>query len=294
MTHAIHTNSPSRARAFTVLLLSCAALAQPLTLMAQSSPDGVDAKKERGARKGSGAQSLVVAGVAVDRAKFDFLLAEQLRLGQPDTPRLREAIASELLQRELLIQEAKRKGLDRSAAVRLQQDLASERALAGAYLSQFMAEQRIDDAAVQKEYDELIKRAGNEEVLIRQILVPSLEDAKGVLARLNAGEKFEDLVAKVSRDASSRQQGGQVGWVPIGFLLPKVAEAVKGLSKGGLTKEPAQTVLGWHIIRLEDKRAYTKPTLDRVRPQIVASLQQRAIDQHVRELHERSKSKPGN
>lgn len=256
---------------------------------AQSGSDGSEAK--RAARKGSSANSLVVAGVSIDKAKLEYLIVERVRMGQPDSQGLREALASELVQRELLIQEAKRRGLDRQASTRTQQEIAADRILAGSFVSKFLSENPVTDEMIKKEYDDFIKRAGGEEILIRQVLLPTLEDAKGVLARIAAGEKFEEVASKVSRDGASRQQGGLTGWVPTTLLQPKIADAVKGLSKGALAKEAVQTPAGWHVIRVEDKRAYTKPKLADVRTQIQQRLQQRLIDEHVKSLLAKAQAK---
>ncbi|MFM7012319.1 MAG: peptidylprolyl isomerase [Betaproteobacteria bacterium] len=229
--------------------------------------------------------------MSIDKAKLEYLIAERVRMGQPDSQVLREALASELVQRELLMQEAKRRGLDRQSATLVQQEIASDRILAGAFVSQFINENPVSDEAVKKEYDDFIKRAGSEEVLIRQVLLPTLEDAKGVLTRIVAGEKFEEVAAKVSRDGASRQQGGLTGWAPTNFLQPKIADAVKGLSKGSLVKEAVQTPAGWHVIRLEDRRAYTKPSLEAARGQIRQNLQQRALDEYVKSLLAKVQSK---
>ena len=264
--------------------LLAALLLTPSVSSAQSEPD------KRAGRKAA-SNTLVVAGVTIERAKLEYLIAERVRMGQPDSQGLRDSLASELVQRELLMQEAKRRGLDRQASTRVQQEIASDRILAGAFVSQFMSENPVTDEMVKKEYEDFIKRAGSEEVLIRQVLVPTLEDAKGVLARIASGEKFEEVAAKVSRDGASRQQGGLTGWVPTTLLQPKIAEAVKGLSKGALVKEAVQTPAGWHVIRLEDKRAYTKPSLESVRGQIRQNLQQRALDEHLKSLLAKAQAK---
>lgn len=266
------------------LVVAVTLLVGPSLVLAQSDSD------KRPARKAS-SNTLVVAGVTIDKAKLEYLIAERVRMGQPDSQALREALASELVQRELLMQEAKRRGLDRQSATRVQQEIAADRILAGAFVSQFISEKPVTDEMVKKEYDDFIKRAGSEEVLIRQVLLPTLEDAKGVLARIAAGEKFEEVAAKVSRDGASRQQGGLTGWAPTSLLQPKIADAVKGLSKGSLVKEAVQTPAGWHVIRLEDKRAYTKPSLESVRGQIRQNLQQRALDEHVKSLLAKAQSK---
>lgn len=249
---------------------------------AQTAADSSDSKKAN--RKSGNSNTLLVAGVSVDRAKLEFLIKERVGMGQPDSPGLREAVATELVQRELMIQEARRRGLDKQPNTRTQQEIAADRILAGIYVNQVLTETPISDDAIKKEYEDFLKRAGTEEVLIRQILVPNQEDAKGVLARLSAGEKFDELAKRVSRDTATRAQGGLSSWVPVGLLQPKLAEAIKGLSKGAQAKEAIQTPAGWHVIRLEDKRAFTKPSFESMRGQIRQRLQQAVIDDHVKGL----------
>lgn len=275
-----------RLHKFSALVLTFGVLTTPL-VSAQSSADSDS--KAKATRKS--ASTLVVKGVAIDRSKFEFLLVERVRGGQADSPALREAVANELVQRELLMVEARRKGLDRQAQTRVQQDLASDRVLATLYINQYLSENPVTEEAVKREFDDFVKRAGNEEVLIRQILLPNLEDAKGVLARLTAGEKFDELAVKLSRDAASRQQGGLIGWVPTALLQPKIAEAVKSLSKGSMSKEAIQSPAGWHVVRLEDKRPFTKPNFEAVRSQIQLRLQQKAIDEHLNSLFTKSQNK---
>jgi peptidyl-prolyl cis-trans isomerase C len=258
-------------------------------IVAQSTPETGESKKTN--RKSASANTISVAGVTIDRAKLEFLIKERLSAGQADSPSLREALATELVQRELMVQEAKRKGLDKQPDSRISQDIASDRSLAGIYINQLLTENPISEDAMKKEYEDSIKRAGSEEVLIRQILVPSQEDAKGVLARLAAGEKFDDLAKRVSRDPASRTQGGLTNWVPSGFLQPKLAEAIKGLGKGAQAKEAIQTPAGWHVIRLEDKRSFAKPSYESARGQIRQRLQQKVIDDHVKALLAKSQLK---
>jgi peptidyl-prolyl cis-trans isomerase C len=76
---------------------------------------------------------------------FDFLLKERLAQGQPDTPELRNAIREELNTRELLVREAKKKGLDKNADIKNQIDLASQTVLVRAYVSDWVKANPIPD-----------------------------------------------------------------------------------------------------------------------------------------------------
>ena len=72
----------------------------------------------------------------------------------------------------------------------------------------------------------------------------------------------------------SKANGGDLGWFTPDRMVPAFAAAVTGLTKGAYTKTPVQTQYGWHIIRLEETRAMTPPSLDSVKDrlsQIVAA-----------------------
>ncbi len=66
-----------------------------------------------------------------------------------------------------------------------------------------------------------------EMVHARQIVVSSVDGAWKVLTRLASGEDLSDLAKEMSLDESSREQGGDLGWLPrgLGWLAPQVEEA---------------------------------------------------------------------
>ena len=72
------------------------------------------------------------------RPSSTYLLKERLAQGQPDTPELRNAIRDELNTRELLVREAKKKGLDKNADVKSQMDLAAQTVLVRAQVTDWM------------------------------------------------------------------------------------------------------------------------------------------------------------
>ncbi|MEO0562587.1 MAG: peptidylprolyl isomerase [Chloroflexota bacterium] len=86
------------------------------------------------------------------------------------------------------------------------------------------------------------------QVQARHILVPTREEAITIRARLASGEDFVDLAAQYSRDVTTRDQGGDLGWFTReGLLEPVVAEVAFGQQPGEISA-PTATRLGWHII----------------------------------------------
>ena len=94
---------------------------------------------------------------------FDFLLKERLAQGQPDTPELRNAVREELNTRELLVREAKKKGLEKTADVKNQMDLSGQTILVRAYVGDWLKANPVSDATLHKEYDAIKAQMGDKE-----------------------------------------------------------------------------------------------------------------------------------
>jgi foldase protein PrsA len=107
-----------------------------------------------------------------------------------------------------------------------------------------------------------------EQVHVRHILVQTEAEARFVLARLGRGEKFEDLARQLSQDPGSKDQGGDLGFVGRGQLVPEFEQAAFALQKVGDLSPVTKTQYGYHIIRLVERRAAQPATLAQVRDQI--------------------------
>jgi len=91
----------------------------------------------------------------------------------------------------------------------------------------------------------------SEQAKARHILVATLEEAQAALARLNAGEAFEDLAAELSQDDSNKDQGGELGWFARDRMVPEFEEAAFSLRPGELS-DIIETQFGFHILQVED------------------------------------------
>src|SRR4029079_14309026 len=115
---------------------------------------------------------------------FDFLLKERLAQGRPDTPELRNSLREELNTRELLLREAKKKGIDKSNEVKNQMELAAQTVLVRAYVADWVKENPVADAMLRKEYDTIKAQIGDREYKVRHILVEKEDEAKDIIASL--------------------------------------------------------------------------------------------------------------
>ena len=137
--------------------------------------------------------------------QYDFMLKERLAQGAQDTPELRQAVREELNTRELLAREARKQGIDKTADMKAQMDLAAQTVLVRAYVSDWLQKNPIPEAELHKEYDQIKSQIGDKEYKVRHILVDKEDEAKEIIAELQKGAKFEDLakapVAYIAKDA---------------------------------------------------------------------------------------------
>jgi len=229
-----------------------------------------------------------VNGVPIPFARAEALLQSQLAQGQQDSDQLRLAIRNDLITREMLSQAAKKKGFDKKPEVQAQFELSRQGIMVNAYLQDFVATHPVKDEDVKKEYEAIVKSMGDKEYKARHILVEKEDEAKDIIARLQKGEKFDEL-AKQSKDPGNKDRGGDLGWSHPGGYVKSFADALVALEKGKFSATPVKTEFGWHVIQLDDTRELKHPPLDEVKPQIQQRLQQQGLEQHITELRAKTK-----
>jgi peptidyl-prolyl cis-trans isomerase C len=230
-----------------------------------------------------------VNGVAIPRQRLEIVVRQQMARGAQDNEQLRAQVREALINNELLIQEANRSGVARKAEVQQQIDLTRQEVIANAMVQEYMRSHPVSDGDVQKEYERAKSTTGDREYKARHILVATDDDAKGVLAELKKGVKFEELAQKRSLDEGTRPKGGDLDWnVPSNF--DKVfSDAMVKLEKGRMTETPVRTRFGFHIIQLDDVRAVSFPKLEQVKPQIQQRIIAQRVEAMLRDLRAKAK-----
>jgi parvulin-like peptidyl-prolyl isomerase len=106
--------------------------------------------------------------------------------------------------------------------------------------------------------------------------------AEAVLARIKKGEDFAKLAKEYSTDATA-SNGGDLGVTPRGSLAPEYEEAAFALPVGGIS-DVVRTRLGFHIIKVTEKRKAGVAYLDEVKPSLTDFLKNQKTDAELEKI----------
>jgi peptidyl-prolyl cis-trans isomerase C len=255
---------------------------------AQDKPEK-PSKKASAEKSAAAAGKIVVNGVTIPQSRIDTMNKELTASGQPNTPERQQAVKEELINREVLVQAAQKRGLDKNADVAAQMDMARQAVLVRALFEAEVKANPISDADLAKQYEDFKKSMGENEYKIRHILVDKEDEAKAVIADLNKGGDFAKIAKDRSKDPGSKDNGGDLDWGPTARYVKPFADAVTALKKGQTTTAPVKTDFGYHVIRLDDVRPLKVPGFDELKEQFRQRAQQQQIQRLVQDLRSKAK-----
>lgn len=237
----------------------------------------------------NGAAIAKVNGVAISQQHLDLIVKNLVAQGRQDTPELREALKQQMINRELMTQDAVRRGLDKQPEISARLAFARQDVLAAAFAQEAVKARPITDEALRKEYERQKSQLGAKEYHAHHILVAKEDEAKDIIAQIKKGASFEKLAAERSIDTGSKGHGGDLDWGAPGRYVKPFADALVKLKKGQMTETPVESQYGWHIIRMDDERATRVQAFEEVKPQLQQVLQSQAIEKAVSDLRAKAK-----
>jgi len=241
------------------------------------------------ADKGAGpARVATVNGKPIPKSRVDSIVRQQAGRGVQDSDQLRKAVTERLVNFELVVQDAEKRGMTRNIEMQTQIEIARQQVIFNVYVEDYFKTHPIRDEALRAEYNKVRGQRGEREFKARHILVEKEAEARDILDRLGKGEKFEEL-AKASRDPGSRDKGGELDWASPGTFVKPFADALSKLEKGRTTDSPVQSQFGFHIIRLDDVRAAPFPSFEQAKGQIQQFIQEQELQKVFSDLRAKAK-----
>ena len=228
-----------------------------------------------------------VNGQPLPEALLDVNIRANVKEGRLDSPQLRMAIRGELVGREVLAQEAKKLALDQTPEAQAQLFQVQQNLLANLLISHYNATNPVTEAQIEDEYQAFLKNVeGAQQYQLSIIVVPNEARAKEIVAQLRNTDDEKAFAAIASEESidNSSEDGGKVDWLLPEQMLPAVGNVVANLSPGKISAVPIQTESGWNVIRVDEVRDFTPPTLADIEDQLRRAAAQKQLAAYVQGL----------
>jgi peptidyl-prolyl cis-trans isomerase C len=198
----------------------------------------------------------------------------------------REKLLDNIINKEVLYQEAVKKGLDKTPEFTKKiEDLKKDMLAQEIFKNEILDKVQVTDQEVKDYYEKKKEDLTTiSQIRASHILVKTEADAQKAVARLAKGEKFADVARSLSIDKASGKEGGDLGYFGRGQMAPEIERAAAGL-KIGEVSEPIKTQAGFEIIKVTDKKK--GPVIeferikDRLRQNLLAEKQKELFDKYL-------------
>lgn len=230
----------------------------------------------------------IVNGTKISKKDVDNAIKE---LGQKlegvDKKQVFPLVVDQIINEKLLDDASAAAKIDESADFKKRVEILKAQLVKQMYFERLL-KSKVSQEQVKAAYDKFEKEnKGKIEVHARHILVPSEEEAVQAIKDLDAGAKFEEIAAKRSSGPNARS-GGDLGWFLKDEMIPAFSEVAFKMKPGTYSKTPVKTELGWHVIKLEEKRERQVPRFAEVELAIRSQLSQQALKAVVSDLRSKA------
>jgi hypothetical protein len=211
---------------------------------------------------------LSLEGESVRRSDFDrYVAAVQARSGGTEAigPAVREGLLGAFLEERALVIEARHRGLLSKGAAAAEEAAAVTRLMATAVPPPEVSDAEIEAWHASHPDDLRIP----ERVTLRQVLVPTLNEARDVRRRLGKSRdpRIFDTIARAQSRGPEAAVGGFMGSFERG-QLPSELEAAAFSLREGATSEPVESPLGYHVLKAESRQAAREIPFEEARERI--------------------------
>ncbi len=235
--------------------------------------------------------SVTVNGKTITVQEQEKIIQQIVKNGQKRTPELEMQVRNQLIQQQVLLQEANRLKLAQRAEVRDAINASRDNVLINALIADFAKKNPVKDADVKKFYDDQKKAYGDREYKISVITVKTDAEAKKAIEDLKDGDKFEKVAKKYSLDENTKGNGGKIDkWTSAANFPQMIGYAIRSTDKGKYTEIPVQANGAYHIIKVDDSRkAELFPSYDKSKDHYRNMLVQTKVQANIQQLFQKAK-----
>lgn len=233
----------------------------------------------------------LVNGRAITQYEFDVRwneLSDATRV-RYDKEGGKRRFLDELITRELLMQEARRQGLDqndgiRDRAQRYKEQLVLDELLKDRLRAKVELSQAELDAYYEKHAHQLLAPL---KVQVSQMLLNNYPAAKDLKKQIETGGDFAKFAQRYSIDDKTKSKGGDLGPYRKGLLNPDVDTVVQTL-KPGIISEPIKTDAGYYLVKVSPLEKETiqadLATRERLRQELLADKRRKQFEEVISDI----------
>jgi len=175
---------------------------------------------------------------------------------------------SKIITIEILVSKRLESPIEKESTLQLELDRNRKGIIANSLLEELVGGFTLSPKELQAEYkQQYLSEDALQEYNANHILVKTKAEANTIIVALKHGSNFEEL-AKQHSTGPSGKNGGALGWFSRSKMVKPFSDATVALKKGDTTLAPVKTRFGWHIIKLNDIRKNTPPSLKSVADKI--------------------------
>lgn len=241
-------------------------------------------QKTESSATGSSEAVAVIDNYVITRSLYDHYVNSVSNGAENLTPEQKTGLLENLVRGQLLASQAEATGAAKDEEARNAMELQRLNIMSQAASKAFLKGKEPTEAEMRAEYDERLKTMDKVEYRASHILVKDEEEARKIIAQLNAGGNFAAIARAKSTDTVSAAKGGDLEWFAPAAMTPEFANAVTALKKGETSAAPAKTEYGFHVIRVTDTREPTPPTFESVKEQMAQAVDGKKLKAWVDEL----------
>jgi len=217
---------------------------------------------------------------AVRRSEFERHLAALEQQGGSLDPQVRAALLDRFLEERVVVLEARSRGLLSPQSGPEQEEAAAGKLLADETRARVDVTGQEVAAYYEAHKNEL---QSPETVAVRQILVPTLSEARDVRRRLQKDPRSFPALAQTLSRAPEASAGGAMGRFSRGQLPPELERAAFALGEGQVS-EPVQSPYGYHVLRVDARQPSRQPTLEESRDEIRSRLRREKSEAKIQQF----------
>jgi len=190
----------------------------------------------------------VVGNKIITLNEFQLFYKEKLRkIGLTDNGDTRIKYIQNLVDDELLLLDAKKRGIDKTKSALVELERIKNQELLNAFSKSFIEPTvNVTEQDLKNMYIKM-----NTKIKVKHLYGSTLEEAGILYDQLKEGNSFEGLAKEVFHDEQLKENGGDLGYISVDEMDPNLEETAFSMKVGEISK-PIKTVTGYSIIKVED------------------------------------------